>query len=147
MGSDKTVPQIFPKSAIEFSKTPDFANAYANNVFFESSFWDLRLIFGQNDQQLGINAVVQHTAITIPWPQIKIMKYFLDSQLATYEIQNGRIRVPPNVVLAVPDEPPKELVKLDPKVPEIFAALRANYDAFIAANPEAAPTDINKSKK
>jgi hypothetical protein len=147
MGSDKTVPQILPKSAIEFSRATDFANVYANNVLFESSLWDLRLIFGQNDQQISQNAVVQHTAITIPWPQVKVMKYFLESQLISHEIQNGRVQIPPNVIPPVPNEPPKEILKLDPKMPEIFAALKANYEAFIAANPEAYPPSADRSKK
>jgi hypothetical protein len=143
---NKTQPP-FPKSSIEFNKSQDFANTYSNNVFFESSLWDLRMIFGQNDQQLGPNAVVQHTAVTIPWPQVKVMKYFLDSQLVTYEAQNGRIHIPPNIIPAFPDELPKEFEKLDPKAKEVWDAVRANYDSFIKANPEASADGANKSKK
>ena len=61
-------------TAIERSQTEDFRNTYANNVLFETSVWDLKMIFGQLDQRLGQNAVVQHTAVAVPWPQVKIMK-------------------------------------------------------------------------
>jgi hypothetical protein len=142
---NKTQP-LFPKSSIEFSKSDDFANGYANNVALESSLWDLRMIFGQNDQQLGMNAVVQHTSVTLPWPQVKVLKYFLDSNLLTYEVQHGRIHIPPNIVPALPHELPKELVEADPKAREVWAAIRANYDAFIKANPEAVSDGANKSK-
>jgi hypothetical protein len=141
---NKTQPLF--KSSIEFSKSQDFANTYANNVFFESSLWDLRVIFGQNDQQLGPNAVVQHSSVTLPWAQVKVMKYFLDAQLAAHEMQNGRIQIPPNVIAPVPDELPKEIEKLDPRARQIWEVMKANYDSFIKANPEAAP-DAEKPRK
>jgi hypothetical protein len=146
MDSDKTAPPISIKSQIEFSKSTDFDSAYANNVALESSFWDLKLIFGQNDQQAGPQAVVQHTAITLPWNQVKVLKYFLDSNIATYEAVNGRIVIAPNIIPAVPAEPPKDFIKENPNAEEIFAALKDNYDAFIAANPEAAPQTKVKNK-
>lgn len=147
MPADSRTQPLFPKSLIEFSKTENFANTYANNVFFESSLWDLRMLFGQNDQQLGPNAVVQHTSVTIPWPQVKVMRYFLDSHLITYEAQNGRIQIPPNIIPPVPDELPAGVEKLDPKAEEIWKAVRENYESFIRANPEAAPEGTSKPKK
>jgi hypothetical protein len=148
MSLDSKVPEL-PISKIEYKKAPDFASAYANNVFLESSLWDLKLIFGQNDQQLGVNAVVQHTAITIPWAQIKVLKYFLDSHLAAHEIMNGRIIIPLNVIPPVLPEAPKELLKDNPKLPEVVAVLKSKYDSFIAINPEAAPivTDAKQRKQ
>src|ERR1700680_2074736 len=108
------------KSAIDYRKTDDFAAGYANNVFLEGSLWDLKLVFGQNDQQIGQNAVVQHTAITIPWPQIKVLTYFLQNHLAAHEIANGRLIIPPNVIPpVVAGEVPRELLKDNPKLPEI----------------------------
>ena len=149
MDSDKTVPQTTQQSSIEYKKTADFAHSYANNVFLESSLWDLKLVFGQNDQQLGPNVVVQHNAITIPWAQIKVLAYFLKNHLAAHEIANGRIIIPPNLIPVVTGEVPKDFLKDNPKLPEIVATFKANYDAFIAANPEAAPIrhEPMKSKK
>jgi hypothetical protein len=68
--------------------------------------------------------------------------------LAGHEIVNGRIIIPPNVVPPITSEVPKELLKDNPKLPDILAVFKQNYDAFIAANPEAVhPTVADKSKK
>lgn len=136
-------------SVIDYRQTDDFSTGYANNVYLEGSLWDLKLVFGQNDQHLGPNTVVQHTAITMPWAQIKVLTYFLNNHLAAHEITNSRIIIPPNVIPVVTGEaPPKELVKDNPKLPEVLAAFKVSYDAFIAANPEAATaSNADKSTK
>ena len=41
----------------------DFATIYANNFQFEPSVWDLKIVFGQLDQQIG--AIVQRLAQTV----------------------------------------------------------------------------------
>jgi hypothetical protein len=138
MDSDKKAPQMMPQSPIQYTRTPNFSSAYANNAFIETSFWDLKLVFGENDQHVGPNAVVQHTAITLPWPQVKVIAYLLTSNIAAHEAQHGRIKIPSNVLAPVPDEYPKELLPQLPNIQAIHAALKANYDAFVAVNPEAA---------
>jgi hypothetical protein len=130
------------QSLIEYKKVDDFATAYANNVFMESSLWDLKLIFGQNDQGLGPNAVVQHTAITLPWAQVKVLKHFLEAHLIAHEIQNGRIHLLPNIVMPVPDEPPQGIPNAPSKMVEIHAALKSQYEAFAAENPEAVTPQV-----
>jgi hypothetical protein len=55
-----------------FEQADEMVDAYANNVYYEASAWDLKLIFGQLDQQNGAK-IVQHTAITVPWPLVKLM--------------------------------------------------------------------------
>jgi hypothetical protein len=152
MDSDKTATPTAPSVNIDLRQTPDFAHAYANNVHYEPSFWDLKIAFGELDQRLGPNVVVQHTAINVPWSQVKIMAYFLMSHLITHEIQNGRIQIPPGIILPVPDEPPMELLPQIPKLLEIHAAMKAQQAAFIAENPEAFPMTTStptpaKSKK
>lgn len=139
---DKTTPAAKP--GIDYKKTEDFASAYANNIFLESSLWDLRLIFGELDQQVGPNAVVQHTAITLPWAQVKVFAYFLESHLLAHEMQNGRVQIPSSIINPVPDEAPQDLIKDNPKLPAIHAELKKRYAAFIAANPEAAPLKAKK---
>jgi hypothetical protein len=141
---EETKPKI---SNIDFHKADNFSTAYANHVSMEGSLWDLKLVFGQNDQQLGPNAVVQHTAITLPWAQIKVLTYFMKNHLAAHEIQNGRIVIPPNLVPVITGEIPKES-QSERHMPEIIATFKANYDSFIAENPEASPLSIpEKSKK
>ena len=63
---------------LKIEKDEDLLEVYANNVFFESSVWDIKMLFGtldqSKDQQISIH---QHTAISIPWLQAKVMAYFL----------------------------------------------------------------------
>jgi hypothetical protein len=59
----------------------DLVSLYANNVMYEASVWDLKLIFGQLDQkvaekQQGQATVDYHSAITLPWSTVKTMGLF-----------------------------------------------------------------------
>src|SRR5690348_8329486 len=87
-----------PNAQIDFRKAEDFAEFYANNVQLFSSAWDLRLTFGHLDPSIGPNAVVQETAITVPWPQAKVMLFYLLSHLAGQEAEHGHVSVPKNVI-------------------------------------------------
>jgi hypothetical protein len=138
MDSHKKKTEAKQDSAIDFSRSSDFVSRYANNAYFESSLWDLKIVFGQNDQSVGLNAVVQHTAMTVPWPQLKVLLYFISSHLLVHELQNGRIIIPTKVIPAVPDVLPPELSD-NPHGLEVHAAIRQLYENFISANPEAAP--------
>jgi hypothetical protein len=90
-------------------RNEDFTTLYANNVLFEPSVWDLKLIFGELDQSTVPNVIAQHTAVSISWLQAKLMSYFLQGQIAAYEADNGTIRVPPAVI------PPRP----NPEMPEV----------------------------
>jgi hypothetical protein len=89
---------------LQFERGDDFESLYANNVQFELSSWDLKMIFGQLDQSGGRVTVKQHTAITIPWTQAKLGLYFLQANIAAYEIIHGKIKVPSDVL--PPELPP-----------------------------------------
>jgi hypothetical protein len=85
----------------------DFASLYANNVVYEASVWDLKLIFGQLDQKLidgeGHTPTVDyHTSITIPWSTVKSMVYYLRTNLAGHEAEVGPVKLPARVVPARP---------------------------------------------
>jgi len=127
---DKTA-QGIPQSTIEYSRTDDFRETYANNVFLESSFWDLKLIFGHTDQSLGPNAIIQNLAVTLSWSQLKVLKYFLDSHLIAHEVQNGRIHIIPTLIPPVPNQIPPELLKQNPQLGDIHIDLKAMYDACL----------------
>jgi hypothetical protein len=136
MDADKTAAEA---AGIKYKKTDDFIDSYANNVLLESSLWDMRLILGKLDQQLGKNTVVQHSSVTLPWAQVKLLHYFLGLHLATHEIQFGRVQIPTNIVPPIPDQISEELRELkDPKAEEVHEALKSGYADFIIANPEAA---------
>jgi hypothetical protein len=92
----------------EFERDQDFASLYANHIWYENSAWDLNLIFGQLDQIKGPNAVRQHTAIAMSWPQAKLLSYFVDVNILLHEAINGKIQIPPQLL-------PSEIPSLTPE--------------------------------
>ncbi|HEY6348503.1 MAG TPA: DUF3467 domain-containing protein [Candidatus Angelobacter sp.] len=126
------------QSKSDFQRSEDFADVYANNLRFEVSNWDLKLLFGQLEQSLGPQAVVQHTGVTIPWQQVKLTSYFLSIHVIVHEAQAGRIKILPTLVPEVAKQLPKEL-KDSGITEEHWKTVRKLYEDFIAANPEAAP--------
>ena len=74
---------------------------YANNVYFNSSIWDMTLVFGQlasQNREPQTPAVDFHTAITVPWQQAKLMAYYLFANVVAYEATNGSIRIPAELI-------------------------------------------------
>ena len=135
MNSDKATPEL---QTIDFEKADNFKDSYANNVLLQSSLWDIRLIFGNLDQQISMNTVVQYESVTLPWAQAKVLHYFLGMHLASHEINNGRIQIPPGIIGPISEHPPAEVVKLaPPKMEEVHEALKKIYQDFISENPEA----------
>jgi len=88
----------------------DFTSLYANNVQFEVSTWDLKMVFGELDQSdpPGKSKVIQHTAMTVTWLQAKIMAYYLNANILLHEADYGKIQIPANLhpvpLPALPDE-------------------------------------------
>jgi hypothetical protein len=78
----------------QVSQSEDFESVYANNVLFESSIWDLKMLFGQLSLSNGRQRIELHTAVTIPWLQAKLMAYYLQSNLTFYEGEHGPIKIP-----------------------------------------------------
>ena len=134
-----------PPTAIEKTQAEDFRNTYANNVHFETSVWDLKLTFGQLDQRFGPQSIVQHTAVTLPWPQIKIMSYLLQVNLMVHEQLNGRIRVPGGII------PGPDKIKIGAQVFTDADAIQKLalelYERFVKENPEVAGEPLMKKKK
>jgi len=125
------------KKPAEYRRDPeDFATLYANNAVFESTFWDLKITFGQTDVALGPNIVIQHTAMTMPWPYIKILAYLLQVQIAAREAEDGHINVPTNILPPPPDEASEELIATAKHPNEQLAAIHKLWKAFLSANPE-----------
>ncbi|HEV7674748.1 MAG TPA: DUF3467 domain-containing protein [Candidatus Angelobacter sp.] len=131
-------PTPIAKSGIEFSRVEDFSELYANNVMFESSLWDMKLVFGQTDQNIGPNAIVQHTAVTIPWAQAKVLAYTLSLALADQEARSGRIQLKKGIIGEFPEQMPKALRDSGEMSEETWKALRKMQQDFVAANPELA---------
>lgn len=79
---------------ITFQRTDDFREGYANSCRFESSVWDLKLIFGTLDQSVDPSVILQRFSINVPWVQAKLMLYFLYVNVLFQEAVNGTIHVP-----------------------------------------------------
>ena len=74
---------------------------YANNTFIVPTVWDLKILFGELSPRSQF--VDWHTAITLPWAHAKLLTYYLRLNVASYESQNGPIRIPD---AAIPAEVP-----------------------------------------
>src|SRR5450755_2207418 len=122
-----------PKSQIEYSRAENFISRYSNNAQLQGNAWDLRLTFGELDLNVGPNAVAQHTSITLPWNQVKVLIYFLRMQLATYEIERNKVRIPKEVIFHLAKEPPKDVNV------EAWHAAYELYQELLAENPDLVP--------
>ncbi len=123
---------------INYQKSDSFRTGYANNTYLENTAWDLKLLFGEVDQSKGDNVVVQHTAITIPWPQAKVLLYFLSMHVMFRELELGRITIPPDVINE-PMPPEESLAKKFPNSMKLYEATKKLYDDFMARNPDIRP--------
>jgi len=120
---------------IKLERSEDFESLYANNVQFENSVWDLKLIFGQLDQ--GKSCVEQHTAIAMSWIHAKIAAYYFLVNLIFHQAYEGPINVPARVV------PPRP----DPSAPEVEVAVKPTieylawvHDQFFGPSPYVPPS-------
>jgi hypothetical protein len=134
--TDQEPKAVQTATGITYKRLDNFDSRYANNILFESSLWDLKLIFGQNDGSLGPNSVVQFGAITLPWAQVKLLSYFCRVHLAIHEVTHGRIPLDSGLVLPVPEEVPAFMNT--PTGKQAHEALKAIYQDFVSNNPEVA---------
>lgn len=122
-------PDIAPLS---FDRQKDFKSLYANNVQFEISSWDLKLIFGQVDQTRGPNFVEQSAAVTLPWAQAKIAAYYMIANIAIHAANEGPIKVPSGLTPARPDP---SNPGLDDAARSAVAYMAWVHDQFFGTNP------------
>ena len=93
----KESPQGHPQSQLQVKQADDYESLYANNVRFEASVWDLKLLFGQLDQSTGGEVIEIHTGMSIPWATAKLMVFYLQMNIMIHELENGKIRINPRV--------------------------------------------------
>ena len=118
--------------ATEFRRSEDFVSVYANNVLFQPSVWDLKMFLGEVDFAGGKTIVEQHTAVSLPWMQAKVLAYWLRVNIEFYEINNGKIPVHPSVLPPRPQDIPAELQN-DPRSKASWDALTRLYQEFMAS--------------
>jgi hypothetical protein len=109
--------------SINREKALDYVSRYANYSYLESSLWDLKIHFGQTDVELG-NTVPINTKMTLSWPQVKVLHYFLSVHLSGYEAEHGRIKIPSGIIRTAPSSVPSAM---------------QIYEKFMEENPEAKP--------
>jgi hypothetical protein len=126
------LPEI-PKSGIKYTKADGFVSDYANNSQLLASNWDLKITFGQLEQSIGPNNVVQTVAITLPWSQAKVLHYFLTLHLIGHEAELGRIIIPTGIIGEYPEVAPPGLSE------EAFQEAKEFVEQFMTENPEAKP--------
>ncbi len=117
-----------------FSQNPSTA---ANNVHFEASAWDLKILFGQLNQSENPATVDQHTAITLAWPEAKVAAYYLLVQLISYERENGTISVPRTAIPGRPDSANPDVL---PENKPVFAYVAWVYDQFFGSDKYVPPS-------
>jgi hypothetical protein len=121
----------------DFTVADDFLERYANHVYFEPNFWDMKLLFGSYDQSVHPNHVNRHTAISIPWFHVKMISYLLQVHLIQYEATVGKVRLVPGFIAPAPELSPEDEAALSPEFHEVYVKTRKLYQDFRADNPEA----------
>ncbi len=117
---------------LQFERTEDFFPTYANNVTFEVSAWDIKLIFGQLDQASGKASVKQHVAVTIPWPQAKLLLFWLRIQVEAAEA-SVKARIPIRKDLLPPEMPLTSDQADDPDAKVFYELYRKAREEFLAS--------------
>jgi len=109
----------------------DVIAVYANNVRFEMTVWDLRILFGQLMLiSEGKGLVDWHTDVTVPWAQAKLMHLYLGINLALYERENGKITIPFGVLPTLMTTPPEGVDTSNPEAVETFKVVQGMIKAF-----------------
>jgi hypothetical protein len=130
--TSQTTPPEQPQ--LEATRSEEFENLYANNIIFESTLWDLRLIFGEVD--LAAKQIVQHTAINIPWPQAKIATYYMLANLVIQQSLNGNVFLPPFLRPTRPNPSDPVNAPIDKRVVEYLGWI---HDQIFGSNPYIPP--------
>jgi|HubBroStandDraft_6_1064221.scaffolds.fasta_scaffold132348_2 hypothetical protein len=130
--SDQEIPK--QASTSPYRRTSDFRSVYANNIFFETTVFDIRAIFGEisppTPELPGSEKVLveQHTSIRMSWLEAKIFAIFLAINVSAHEERHGPITIPEEI------RPPFVTgEEADLPIPELLQAI-------VAKQPKEPPT-------
>ncbi len=126
------------ESESETNDLDDVIPVYANNVRFEMTVWDLRILFGQlMPSSEGKGLVDWHTDVTLPWAQAKLMHLYLGMNLTLYERENGKIAIPAAVLPAPLSMPPEGVDTSNSEALDTFhivqGLIKSFHDAQVSA--------------
>lgn len=142
----KPLPEATPQEAATFmaelfrgltesiDRQRKFKSVYANNFHFEPSVWDLKLLCGILEQHTGVAEADWHTAVSMPWVQVKLLAYFLRLQILWHEMQNGPIVVPRSVAPKM--EPPTEELAKNPANITWYEASKRIHEQIFGSQDE-----------
>jgi hypothetical protein len=122
-----------PPASQHVERAADFSNKYANNIYFESTPWDVKLTFGHVEQATDPVAIKHDFAVTIPWPQAKLTLFWLRLHVETAEAEIG-VKIPIRKDLLPAELPQQESEQDDPtmkKFREIYERLRSEFLATV----------------
>ncbi|MSV35023.1 MAG: hypothetical protein EXQ47_05420 [Bryobacterales bacterium] len=128
---------------VRVERSEDFEEVYANNVRYESSVWDLKMLFGQLDLSRTPPEIIRlHTGMTVPWTAAKIAAYFMVVNVILHQNANGEIKVPDQVL---PPRPDPDSPELDNLGKDTVTYLSWVYDQFFGPDPYIPPgVDVGK---
>jgi hypothetical protein len=90
-------------------------------------------LFGESDQASGKEVFEQHTAITLSWPEVKLLSYFIQIQVLACE---GRLGGPiPLHPISVPPPFPEKMreeAEADPRAKETLEHMEGLREKLIA---------------
>ena len=92
--SGKEKPRSYTVEQLERIRVPNFCSVYANSTNSYSSFYDLRLIFGQVVVDPGREKpfVEDRVSVTLTWEHVGPLLDLLDKLLKAHELEHGPIR-------------------------------------------------------
>ena len=90
-------------------RTADYTETYANNVHYESSVWDLKVLLGRLDQSSGLSITKQFLGVSIPWMQVKLMIHHLQVNLTIHEAYNGPVAIRNDLLPKLPQVTDEQL--------------------------------------
>ncbi|MGB8412389.1 MAG: hypothetical protein WCE23_06140 [Candidatus Binatus sp.] len=119
-----------PQTVVE--RAPNFTNFYANNIYYESTAWDMKFTFGHVDQATAPVVVKNDIAVTIPWPQAKLALFWLRLHVELAEAEVGvKIPIRKDLLPAeLPENFPEPAQESDPKLKlfrDVYNKLRAEF--------------------
>lgn len=136
------MPESEPDKKVDTVRHEDFVSLYANNVAYEQSVWDLRMLFGNLDQAKSV--IEQHTAMALAWPTAKIAAYYMTVNVMAQQAQLGSIALRSDVI---PKRPNPNDPDVEPHNRAIVTYLGWIHDQFFGSNPYVPPEVAEEMKK